>query len=80
MHCSDVMSSFFMLLHQQGWVTKYEGTGLEQVRNAFKYSMGLRFFFRYLSRKNLETLRSKESIIICLFAFFVEKEWLASLL
>ena len=40
MHCSDVMSSFFMLLHQQGGVTKYEGTGLEQVRNAFKYSMG----------------------------------------
>lgn len=77
MHCSNIMSSFCMLLHQQGWVTKCEGTGLEQVRNAFKHSMGLRFFFRYLSGKNLETLRSKESIIICLFAYFCRKRMIS---
>ena len=41
------------------------------------YSMGLRFFFRYLSGKNLETLRSKESIIICLFAYFCRKRMIS---
>lgn len=39
--------------------------------------MGLRFFFRYLSGKNLETLRSKESIIICLFAYFCRKRMIS---